>query len=641
MVLRTISQAYFVDGRKTIVYTDASPNAVGAVLVQEDQEGQERIVSFASKTLTETEKRYAQTQREALGIVWGVEHFYYYLLGRKFLIKTDAQGIRFIFDHNRQPSKKAMSRAEGWALRLSAYDYDIEFIEGRKNIADPSSRLGDEPNLNVLSVSLENDRSGRQFDASLGEISTEVADIRFSKDHLTAQEIKFFTARDAKLNSLLTALRNGGWDDALLGEYGGRRSEFYELDGAVMIGDVVVVPEMLRPKALNLAHEGHPGMTAMKSILKSRVWWPGVKNQVENWVRTCFQCTITARKDPPHTMMSSELPKSPWDKIAIDFNGPHTRHNGVLILVMVDCYSRYLIANPVRSTDFESTRNALCEVFDIFGYPKCLKADNGSPFNSNDYKKFCADRGIATIHSTPLFPQQNGQAERYMQLINKAIETALDEAIDFREALQKAVKAHNSSECRAIGAVPEEIMFGRKLRGKLPLLVEPLTRTDHKAIRARDWLEKSKAKIREDTNRSAKDTSIKVGDIVVVLRAQRSKGQSRFGETKFRVNEKHRGDLQIMSLDGKQNLRRNVTFVKKVFERETSLIDSHRSIVCEQRPSNVIPMPDDQLFVSQSLPHSRDSSPARQEPEPRRPKRSTKRPSYLEGYDCSLVSLDE
>lgn len=74
---------YRVEDR-TAVISDASPVALGALLVQFDQNGIHRVVSFASKSLTETERRYCQTEKEALGIVWSVERFRYYLLGKRF-----------------------------------------------------------------------------------------------------------------------------------------------------------------------------------------------------------------------------------------------------------------------------------------------------------------------------------------------------------------------------------------------------------------------------------------------------------------------------------------------------------------------------------------------------------------------------
>lgn len=67
---------FFDENLRTIIYTDASPYALGAVLVQIDTDGKARIVSFASKVLTKTEAIHAQVQKEALGIVWDVERFF-------------------------------------------------------------------------------------------------------------------------------------------------------------------------------------------------------------------------------------------------------------------------------------------------------------------------------------------------------------------------------------------------------------------------------------------------------------------------------------------------------------------------------------------------------------------------------------
>ena len=137
----TISLGFFSNNDKTILYTDASPVALGAVLVQEGANQAPRVISFASKALTPTEKRYPQNQREALGAVWAVEHFSYFLLGRHFTLRTDAQGVTFILNRSREEFKRALTRADGWALRLSPYNYNVEYIRGLENIADPSSRL--------------------------------------------------------------------------------------------------------------------------------------------------------------------------------------------------------------------------------------------------------------------------------------------------------------------------------------------------------------------------------------------------------------------------------------------------------------------------------------------------------------------
>lgn len=180
----TVSLGYFSEFDQTFLYTDASPCALGAVLVQQNEDGIYRIISFASKSLTSTEKKYAQNQREALSAVWAVEHFSYFLLGRRFILRTDAQGMAFILRRSREESKRALTRADGWALRLSPYDYDIEYIRGCENIADPSSRL------------YEGDDEAFNEEVSPWEIRLLESQ---SNDFLTEEEIKESTKKDDTL----------------------------------------------------------------------------------------------------------------------------------------------------------------------------------------------------------------------------------------------------------------------------------------------------------------------------------------------------------------------------------------------------------------------------------------------------------
>lgn len=184
----TVSLGYFSDHDNTVLYTDASPNVLGAVLVQEKSGSNPRMISFASKALTSTEKKYAQNQREALSAVWAVEHFSYFLLGRRFTLRTDAKCVTFIFNRSRENTKRALTRADGWALRLSPYDYNVEYVKGQDNIADPSSRLyqGIDKPFNE--------------DTSPWEIANLEAN---AVSFLTESEIKQFTAEDKTLQQVI------------------------------------------------------------------------------------------------------------------------------------------------------------------------------------------------------------------------------------------------------------------------------------------------------------------------------------------------------------------------------------------------------------------------------------------------------
>ena len=127
---------YFNRESKTKVITDTSPVGLRAVLVQE-QNGENRVISYASRILTDVERRYSQTDKEALGIVWACERFHMYLYGVDFELWTDHRPLQFIYSARSRPS----ARIERWVLRLQPYTFTVNYLPGSQNIADSLSRL--------------------------------------------------------------------------------------------------------------------------------------------------------------------------------------------------------------------------------------------------------------------------------------------------------------------------------------------------------------------------------------------------------------------------------------------------------------------------------------------------------------------
>ena len=127
---------YFDKDAKTLIITDASPVGLGAVLIQE-QHGVKRIISYASKSLSDVEKRYSQTEKEALGIVWACERFHVYLYEIEFELYTDHKPLETIYSSRSRPC----ARIERWILRLQPYKFKVKYLPGGQNIVDPLSRL--------------------------------------------------------------------------------------------------------------------------------------------------------------------------------------------------------------------------------------------------------------------------------------------------------------------------------------------------------------------------------------------------------------------------------------------------------------------------------------------------------------------
>lgn len=92
----------------------------------------------------------AQTEKEALALVWSVEHFHIFLYGKEFDLVTDHKPLEVIFG----PKSKPCPRIERWVLRLQAYKYKVIYRPGKMNIADPLSRLCKIPELTSVYTKL-------------------------------------------------------------------------------------------------------------------------------------------------------------------------------------------------------------------------------------------------------------------------------------------------------------------------------------------------------------------------------------------------------------------------------------------------------------------------------------------------------
>ncbi|MCG8113536.1 MAG: RNase H-like domain-containing protein, partial [Candidatus Thiodiazotropha taylori] len=373
---------YYDVNAKTQVITDASPVGLGALLVQE-QEGEYRVICYASRSLTDIERRYSQTEKEALAIVWACERLHPYLYGIQFELLTDHKPLEFIYS----PKSKPCARIERWVLRMQQYKYTVKWIPGSMNIADSLSRLL--PHSAKKTTQRDDDNEYIRF---VAEEATPKA--------ISTKEIERASDDDSELSSIRECLLTNRWYSIENKQYLPVRFELSAIGKLVLRGTRIVIPESLRDRILTLAHEGHPGIVNMKKILRSKIWWPGIDRQVEQFCKSCYRCQLVSQTTKPEPMARTELPAGPWQHLAADLLGPLP--TGESILVLVDYYSRFFEVEIMKSTTSDKVIKAINKFFVTHGLPLSLQTDNGPQFVSESFKNFLSENGITHRRTTPL-----------------------------------------------------------------------------------------------------------------------------------------------------------------------------------------------------------------------------------------------
>ncbi|XP_055614951.1 uncharacterized protein K02A2.6-like [Toxorhynchites rutilus septentrionalis] len=273
-----------------------------------------------------------------------------------------------------------MSRAEGWALRLQPFDFEIKHIAGSTNISDTLSRLCSQTDLPF-------DDNAEHFLCTIGEGPTAI----------TLEEIKSETRLDETLIGVVKALESGDWPSILF-RYHAFAAELGVTNGIIIRDDRIVPPEKLRSRALDIAHRGHPGIVSMRRTLREKVWWPCMDRDVVNKIQECSGCAAVSNQLPPEPMQRKEMPDRAWQQIAIDF---FSAKACATFLVVMDYYSRFLHVVEMNGTTATKTIEALETIFIEQTYPETIRSDNGPPFSSDEFAKYCTSKNIRLVRTIP------------------------------------------------------------------------------------------------------------------------------------------------------------------------------------------------------------------------------------------------
>lgn len=540
--------AYFDPSRRTRLIADASPVALGAVLIQFEDTQTPRVIAFASKSLTEVEKRYSQTEKESLALVWAVERFYFYLAGLEFELVTDHKPLETIF----KPTSKPPLRIERWLLRLQAFKFKVIYQSGKSNIADSLSRLCQlSPNIESFDI-----EETHHVWALVGETTPKV---------VTTTEICSESKRDEMLSQAVEKTNSNSWEKSDANPYTFVKEELTTLGPILLRGSRIVIPESLRQSILKLAHEGHPGESAMKRRLRSKVWWPLIDREAEKFVKNCRDCLLVSRPERPPLMSRHKFPEGPWLCVAIDLMKATPLPEE--LLVIIDYYSRYHEIKFLKSTTSTAIITQLREIFCRMGFPKSIRADNGPQFTSIEFKQYCGQNNIELIHTPPYWPQANGEVERMNRTILKRLKISYTNKRNYKQDLQDFILMYNVTPHSTTGKSPSQLMWGRNIRDKIPSLNDIIADPIDEEAQDRDRQTKHKGKEREDEARKAVESTVHPGDKVLVKNsATQHKLAPTFSGVEYVVLQRLGNEVILHGEN--HTIRRHVSHVKRIPEQK-------------------------------------------------------------------------
>ena len=442
--------ALYSPDRETVVSADSSSFGLGAVLLQRQSNGLLHPVAYASRSLTPTEQRYAQIEKEALAVTWSLEHWYDLLVGMQFSVQTDHKPLVPLF--STKTIDELPLRVQRFKMRLMRYSFDISHVPGKELCtADALSRAP------LPSGETEDITNQAEAFVKAVLVTLPASDRRI-------EEIRSELQRDEVLKTVMHHTLNQWPDKRDIGKtlkpYYAERSSLSVNDGLLLKGSRLVIPTTLRPDILRHLHDGHQGVTKTKENAANSVWWPGVSSDIDRMVQTCPECAKTrrARIEP---MKGTPFPKRCWSVVATDF----FYLDGKQYILAIDYFSRDIEVHQVTKANAAETIEFLKSVYARHGIADVLVSDNGSQYDSEEFRRFSDSYAFEHVTSSPHYPQANGEAERAVQTIKGLMKKCDDFYLSL--LMYRNTKLHN-------GFSPAQLSMGRRLKTRVPCLPESL-----------------------------------------------------------------------------------------------------------------------------------------------------------------------
>ena len=444
---------------QTLIFTDASGVAIGAVLMQRHAELL-HPVAFLSRTLTNTEQRYATHDRELLAIYYALTRWKHYVHGLNPIVYTDHKPLTHIFNQ-----KDISDRQARWLEKIQEVNPVIKYVQGADNsLADLLSRITPLSVISFATPTLTPDLMDRLRNA-------------YNRDAIL-QDVLVYIRSGQPITSLYQHFR----DPTKLTCSHGFIYYAHPTDAKrLVIPDDSAIKEELLQQLHDHPLAGHGGQRKTKHLATRNFYWPHMQADIDAYIRNCPVCQrVRSRNHKTYGLLQPlPVPEFPWEHISMDFitHLPETATGFSCLLVFVDRFSKMLHMVPTSiSCDAEMTaRLFFKEVVRLHGIPKSIVSDRDVRFVNSFWTELTKLLGTKALLSTAYHPQTDGQTERTNRTIEDILRAYCDSAQRTWDRLLAAAEfAYNNAYHSSTQQSPFYTNYGRHphlpLHHSLPLV---------------------------------------------------------------------------------------------------------------------------------------------------------------------------
>lgn len=435
---------------------DASDFAIGAVLLQEAEDGFLHPIAYMSKALTGNELRWTVLEKELFALVTTLKSWRHYL--------QNNQEIKVFSDHLNLKhwvtmDVKHSQRLCRWAEALSYFNFKIGHISGVKNVeADGLSRRPD--HLEVVTALKKGDSYEHVYPLKMEHFKC-IARIKIKPDHKIIKMIATHTKEDDfAIKALLT--KSPAFKKLKID----KNTEIVTCNGLIYVPKNREVKRLILQSRHDAPYAGHLGRRKTLEAVQRDFYWPGMMDYIIEYTKTCDVCQRNrlATRKQYGLLQPMPIPSGPWKEIGYDMIGPLPESEGYnAIMTIVDRLTKQAHFIPCRTTlDSPGVAKLFLEnVWKLHGTPTRVISDRGPVFNSKFMQDLYKALGVKDTYTTAYHPQTDGQSERTNQIAKSILRKMVnEEQTNWASLLPLVEFAYNNAEQESIHMSPFMANYG-------------------------------------------------------------------------------------------------------------------------------------------------------------------------------------